>query len=106
MQPILPPLTKKLSIPLKSPIKTHNHDPDAIDREERADGVEFRGEDFEHDERKGELTEGGADICAFESTLRGADFNEFLRSKDDRTSAMSAEVERILGMRLEHGGAL
>jgi hypothetical protein len=74
--PIIPYLTKELSIPLISAVHAHQQYACAICSEQRADGIELRGEDLEHDEREGELTEGGADIGAFEGSLRGANFDK------------------------------
>lgn len=49
MQPILPHLRKELLIPLLSPQQTDQQDASTVDREQRADGVEFCGEDLEDD---------------------------------------------------------
>ena len=49
MQPILAHLREELLITLLSPQQTDQQDPGAVDGEQRADGVEFGGEDLEDD---------------------------------------------------------
>jgi len=76
-QTILANLAKELPITLHPSESTGSQNPGAIDSEQSANGVEFRGEDLENDEGKGELGERGADVSALERALGGADFDEF-----------------------------
>lgn len=55
IQPVLPDFRKELLVPLLSPKHAYYHHPHPVDREECPDAVEFRSENFEHDQCKGEL---------------------------------------------------
>jgi hypothetical protein len=72
----MPHLVKELAIALLSPIRTEQQQSYGVGGEKCADGVEFRGEDLEDDEGETELREGGADVCAFEGPLGGADLDQ------------------------------
>ena len=76
-QPLIPHLREKLLIPLLPPIRAHEQHSRPIHGEQRADAIEFRGEDLQDDQREGELRQGSAHVCAFEGALSGADFDQF-----------------------------
>jgi hypothetical protein len=89
-------LSEELPIPLLSPIRTHSQHPGAVYGEERADAVEFAGEDLEHDEREGELRQRRADVGAFEGALCGPDLDELVVGEVDGASAVEAQPVFIL----------
>jgi hypothetical protein len=64
----------------------------AVDCEQRADGVELGCEDLEHDERKRELSDGGADVGAFKGSLSSADLDELGAGEHDGAGAVQSEV--------------
>jgi hypothetical protein len=83
-------LGEELPIPLLPSIRAHGQHPRTVDGEERTDAVEFTREDLEHDERKGELGERGADVGSFEGALCGADLDELVVGEDYGAGAVEA----------------
>jgi hypothetical protein len=75
----------------------------AVHGEQRADGVELGREDLEHDERKRELPDGGADVGALEGALRRPDLDQLGPGQHDGARAVQAQVVSVCGMAaLEH----
>lgn len=94
-----------MSIPLIPPVQTHKQHPHAIRSEQGADRVEFGCEDFEDDEREGELPECSANVRPFEGALRGADFDEPERGVSWLKMDESEKEDRKMGeVVLQMGG--
>lgn len=78
LDPILPDLREKLAVTLTATEQTDDEDPGSVDSEERADAIEFRGEDPEDNKRKGVLGEGGADVGTFKRALGRSYFDNLV----------------------------
>jgi hypothetical protein len=52
------------------------------------DAIEFASKDLQHDQRKAELAETGADVCTLERSLRRANLHELFGCQDDRACAV------------------
>lgn len=95
---------EELAMALVAAVDGGEKDGGGVGGEEGADGIELVGEDFEDDEGKGELAEGGADVGALVGTLGGADFVELVGGENDGAGAVEAETQMLLRMWLCGGG--
>jgi hypothetical protein len=66
--------------------------------EQGPDAVELRREDFEDDQGKRELAEGGANISTFERSLGRSNLDELVRAQDDGAGTMQAEMVSVCGV--------
>ena len=78
MSPIIVHLCKELLVALLSAVQTCKEDTGPIDSKERPNAVELRGEDLQHDEGEGELSEGSPDVGTFEGALGRTHFLELV----------------------------
>jgi hypothetical protein len=82
METILPNLGEELAIPLVTTEETDQEDAGGVDREQGPDAVELGGEDFQDDEREGELRQGRPDVGAFKGSLGGTHLDNLVRRQD------------------------
>lgn len=92
MQPVIPHLGEKLPIALLPAEEAGAQDPRAVRGKERAHAVKLGREDLEHDEGKGELGEGGADVGALKGALGRPHLDQFVVGEDDGDGAVLAQV--------------
>lgn len=78
--------------------QTSEEDAGAVDCEQSTNGVEFGGEDLEHDEGKGELADCGADIGALESSLCCANLDQLIAGEDDGAGAVQMQTVSVCGV--------
>lgn len=89
-QPQLP--LRRASLTLLSPEQTDEENPSPVHRKQRADGVELGREDLQHNERKRELSNGGADVRSFKRSLCCPDLDQFTAGQHDRACAVLAQT--------------
>lgn len=100
MDPIIPHLGEELLISLLTTEQTDDEHAGAVDGEQSTDTVELAAEDFEHHQGKRELRQSRANIGAFESPLRGPDFDNLVGGQGHRTSPVQAETVTVSGATL------
>lgn len=103
-QAIIAQLVEELFVPLLSPVRADEQDAGTIHGEQRADGVEFRGEDLEDDEREGELRQRGPDVGAFEGALGRTHFDQLVVGQVDGPRAVHAQTVLVLCVAWLRGG--
>lgn len=62
--------------------------PRSVDRKQSTDTVELATEDLEHDEGKGELGQGGANVGAFEGPLGCSNFDNLIGGQRNGSSTV------------------
>lgn len=87
MEAIFAHLGEELAISLVSAVETDEEHTGTVDREQGTNAVEFGGEDFEDDERKGELRQRGSHVGAFERALGGAHLDDLVRREHNGAGA-------------------
>lgn len=88
-------LGKELFVSLLTTEETDYEHTRSINRKQGTDAVELATEYFEHDEGKGELGQGSANVGAFKGTLGCANFDNLIGGQRNGTSAVQAEVISI-----------
>lgn len=95
MNAVISQLRKELSVSLGAAEEPNNEDTGPVDGEQRTDTVELGGEDFEHNEGKGELGEGSPDVGAFECPLGSAHLDDLIRREHRRAGTVHSQAVSI-----------